>query len=357
MSKIKKSIEIVTSTNKRLSSMSLDSRVEIKAILEKRYSDVRITDVCSVEDLEIMIERKPDLVFLGMKFVPDDSGADATPVWLTERLSEAGIAQTGSGKEASMLEHNKQLAKQRVAERGLSTAESLLLKRGQVYIDQDIGIEYPIFIKPVDGGGGSGINEGSLVHNFAELRSQTTWLIEQFQTDALLETYLPGREFSVGILQKESSLNYHLLPLEIVAPANNSGSRYLSSRIKQADSEETLEIMDHTLKSRISTFALSVFKALGGRDYGRIDIRLDSSDVPHFLEANLLPSLLSNYGNLPKASLMNINLSHEQLILQIASMGMSRSTEHSPAISHSLDEAVDIVLQKLFLRPVVVTEL
>jgi D-alanine-D-alanine ligase len=345
MPKINMSIEIVISTDKRLSSMSFDSRVEIKDILEKRYSDVRITDVNSAREVDDLIVRRPDLVFLGMKFVPDNSRTGASPIWLSERLAEAGIAYTGSGKIASMLEHNKQLAKQQVFKQGLATAASLLLRQGEVYNKQDIEIDYPIFIKPVDGGGGSGINEGSLVHNYDELVLQVTWLTNSLQTDALLESYLPGREFSVGILQEASSGNFHMLPLEIVAPINRAGSRYLSSRIKRADAEQTLEITDKELKSSISVFALRVFEVLGGQDYGRIDIRMDSNGLPHFLEANLLPSLLNNYGNLPKASLMNIGLTHDQLIFQIATLGMAKNTKQLTATDDSLNYLAGASLQ------------
>lgn len=349
MPKISKSIEIVSSTNKKLSSMGLNSRIEIKKILQQHYSDVRITDVCDAEELDGITARKPDLVFLGMKFVPENSHPDSNLIWLSQHLSEAGIAHTGSDKAASMLEHNKQLAKERVTEQGLATAASLLLRQGEYYNEQDITIGYPIFIKPVDGGGGSGINERSLVYDFSELQLQVEWLMNNYQTDALLESYLPGREFSVGILQDSTMATCTALPLEIVAPPNQAGSYFLSSRIKQADTEQTLEIYDAGLKSRLSTFALRIFEVLGGQDYGRIDIRMDSIGTPHFMEANLLPSLLNNYGNLPKASLLNIGLTHEQLILRIASLGMARNIEQPLIMNEELGYIIGPTFQELLV--------
>ncbi len=349
MPKIRKSIEIVISTNKRLSSMSLNSRVEIKHILGKRYTDVRITEVHNTTQLDEVIARQPDLVFLGMKFLMDDSQEVARPIWLSQRLSDAGIAHTGSGRAASILEHNKQLAKQQILGQGLATAASQLIRQGKPLRAQDITIAYPIFIKPVDGGGGSGINDDSLVHNFNELQPQVAWLMANQQTDALLESYLPGREFSVGILQDSSSSRIHALPLEIVAPLNRTGSRFLSSRIKQIDSDKTLKIMDLHLKSRLSAFAVRAFEVLGGQDYGRIDIRMDSNGTPHFLEANLMPSLLNNYGNLPKASLMNIGLRHDKLVLQIAALGMAKNAEPQPVMGDSLGYAAGNRLQELLV--------
>lgn len=346
MPKIHKSIEIVISTNKQLSSMSLASRMEIKRVLEKQYTDVRITDICDTTALDELIARQPDLVFLGMKFLLDDSGS---PVWLSQHLSAAGIAYTGSGKTASALEHNKHLAKQKVSEQGIATAASLLIKQGESYKEEDVTIGYPVFIKPVDGGGGSGINEYSLSHNFSELKLQVAWLMDNYRTDVLLENYLAGREFSVGILQEPYSALVHALPLEIVAPLNQTGSRFLSSRIKRADEEQSLEIIDQGLKSSLSSFALRAFKALGGRGYGRIDIRMNSDGKPHFLEANLLPSLLNNYGNLPKASLMNIGLTHDELILQIAMLGMTNNAQQLPVANSSLGYMTNARLRELLV--------
>lgn len=323
MFKINKSVELVTTTIKSLSSMGCQSRLEAKAALERRYKQVRITDIRDVSDLDAVVARRPDLAFLGMKFIYDNSQPQPKPVWISEYLSANDIAYTGSDENASMLEHNKQLAKQVVAGRGLKTAKSMLIRRGEVYGSHDISISYPIFIKPVDGGGGSGINDRSLVGNFDELKAQVDWLFDGYKTDALLEAYLPGREFSVGILKRRFSDEFQLLPLEIVAPLNQAGSRFLSSRVKQADSEQTLEVTDSSIRHKINQLAIGAFEALGAKDYGRIDIRLDDKGEPHFLEANLLPSLLNNYGNLPKAAWLNLGINHDQLIHRIAELGLA----------------------------------
>ncbi len=327
--------------------MSLNSRAEIKAILEKKYYDVCITEVNSTEDLDKLIARKPDLVFLGMKFAPVSSNAVTGSDWSSQRLTEAGIPYTGSSQAASMLEYDKLLAKEKVSGLGLATAASLLLKQGEIYDKQEITLDYPIFIKPVVGGGSTGINDGSLVHNFDELEQQVRWLMGSFRSDALLESYLPGREFSVGVLQKIGSPDFHLLPIEIVAPLNKFGSRFLSSQIKRTEPHQTLEITDKQLKSSISTFALRIFKALGGQDYGRIDIRMDDNGLAHFLEANLQPSLLNNYGNLPRASLMNIGLTHDQLIFQIAELGLAKNIEQPSVIDNFSNLITGIKLQEL----------
>ena len=73
--------------------------------------------------------------------------------------------------------------------------------------------------------------------------------------------------------------------------------------------------------------ALHVFHALGARDYGRIDIRLDGAGVPHFLEANLMPSILKDYGNFPKACMLNETIGYEESILRIVDLAFERSAD------------------------------
>jgi D-alanine-D-alanine ligase len=99
----------------------------------------------------------------------------------------------------------------------------------------------------------------------------------------------------------------------------------LSAQVKSADTEHHLEVTDTSLKEKINTLAINAFLALGAKDYGRIDVRLDSHGTPHFLEANLLPSLVNGYGNFPKSCLLNNDLEYGPMILTIASLAFMRS--------------------------------
>lgn len=186
-------------------------------------------------------------------------------------------------------------------------------------------LTYPVFIKPTNRGGGAGINAGSLAHNFHQLQTKVQALAATLQADSLIEEYLPGREFSVGILKDADDDRYSIMPIELIAPPDFSGARYLSAKIKSADTERYLAVDDDQLKMKINALAIKAFKTLGARDYGRIDIRLDSNGLPHFLEANLLPSLLNGYGNFPKSCLLNIELEHAPMISRIVNLALLRS--------------------------------
>jgi len=268
------------------------------------------------------------MVFLGMKYVLTDPSlglANPNKIWLSKYLDDHGIAHTGSDHRAVGLECNKELAKQRLADVGLNTARFTVVRIGDNLLERDMLLTYPLFVKPTNRGGGAGIDAGSLVYTFAQLRSKVKSLAARLQCDVLVEEYLPGREFSVGILKRLHTNMYHAMPIELVAPLNVSGARFLSSQIKSADTERNLAVVEPALRTALNDLALDAFHALGARDYGRIDIRLDATGVPHFLEANLLPSLLCDYGNFPKTCMLNIGLGHTDMIMNIIDLAFSRT--------------------------------
>jgi D-alanine-D-alanine ligase len=328
MIKINKHIEIVSSAKSWLSSMSQESREAIFAVLSKHYSSVEITLVNDVSDLEALVARKPDLVFLGMEFVADDrvsSVQEASTIWLSDYLDAHGIAHTGSGKMAHELGRSKPLAKKRVLDAGFKTSPFYVA--GQNETVHDTHLAFPLFVKPTNRGGGRGIDSNSVVHNFDQLQSKVRSIAINLQSDSLIEEYLPGREFSVAILQDENSAELLVMPIELIAPMNERGARLLSGQVKSANSEQALVVTDTIIKSQITALAIDVFYALGARDYGRIDIRLDENNIPHFLEANLIPSLISNYGSFPKACMLNATIDYESMILRIVRLGLMRNLD------------------------------
>jgi D-alanine-D-alanine ligase len=307
-----------------MSQVSCDA---VLAVLAKNFSSVRVSAINNLSDLEYLVERDPDLVFLGMEFIPEDPAMgliDPHKIWLSDYLDARAIAYTGSSQSAHELERNKPLAKQYILNAGLRTPAFCVIKQDRSITGHDILPAFPLFVKPTNRGGGLGIDSESVVRNFDQLRIKVEAIAAKFKTDTLVEEYLPGREFSVAILKDEDSTEFLVMPIELIAPPDSSGVRLLSSQVKSSNSEQVLQVMDEVIKSKITKLALSAFSALGARDYGRIDIRLDAAGMPHFLEANLIPSLISGYGSFPKACMVNIGLNYEPMILRIARLGLNR---------------------------------
>ncbi len=343
MKKIQKHIEIMCSAVPRLNSLTKKSCNAIYDTLARHYQEVGISIVDNLSDIQELVAKQPDLVFIGMKFVPlnPELGVnDPEKVWIMDILDECGIAYTGSSQASHELEYYKHVAKQRVLDAGLMTSPFCVVSQNQSIEQKDVILTYPVFIKPTNRGGGSGIDSNSVAHNFAGIKSKVSSLAAVLRSDSLVEQYLPGREFSVAILKDDCAESYVVMPLELIAPPNKQGLRFLSAQVKAADTESFAEVVDMDIKNRITTLALDVFHALGARDYGRIDIRLDAAGTPHFLEANLIPSLLRDYGNFPKACKLNLGMDYETMLLHIVRLGLA----HSPIF----DEPRELALMPLF---------
>ena len=304
--------------------MSQVSSDSILTVLGRNFASARITIVDNLPDLKALVGRRPDLVFLGMEFVYSDDSS-SSKIWLSDYLEDHEIAYTGSRQAASELGRYKALAKQRVLDIGLKTSAYHVIKQMQLLKRSDLTFDFPMFIKPTKGGGGAGIDSDSVVNNIEQLIAKVLSISIDNQSDSLVEEYLPGREFSVAVLRDELSSRYSVMPLELIAPADENGARLLSGEIKSSNTEQTLEVSDPIVKAEVAELALNVFQALGARDFGRIDIRCDSNGTPHFLEANLIPSLISGYGSFPKACVMNLGLGYESMILSIVRLGLQRS--------------------------------
>jgi D-alanine-D-alanine ligase len=340
MMQIKKRIEIVRSSSTMLSSMSKASCDAIFAVLDKHFRDVGVTIVDDLLDLEALVNRRPDLVFLGMKFIPQVTAtgvAEDSKIWLSDYLSEHGIACTGSPQMAYELERNKPLAKQCVLDAGLSTSPYCVVEREGLLDTEALRLSFPLFVKPTDRGGGSGVDSGSIAHNVEQLNSKVRSVASKLQADSLIEEFLPGREFSVAVLKEEHSAGFIVMPIELVAPPDKAGVRMLSSKVKVSNTEQVLAVTDEVVRTKVVRLALDVFCALGARDYGRIDIRLDASGVPNFLEANLIPSLISGYGSFPKACVLNTGLEFEPMIMQITRLGLARAV-------HDVEDVLEPVM-------------
>lgn len=324
MAKLPLRIEVVRSNLKKLSSMSEVSAQAIVATLKKHYTDVVMINIDTSADLDALLERAPDLAFLGLPSVPSDS-SPVDDLWISDKLETHGITHTGSTKTAHRLGVNKHLAKLQVMESGLQTSPFSIARIKDRAIVDDNSYVYPLFVKPSNKSGGFGVDKYSVVHNLKQLQSKITMVHELQHTDALVEQYLTGREFTVSVIFNKETGKLVAMPLEIIPTKDSNGDRMLSLEVKSSDVEEVIDVTDLNDRSKLIDFAVSVFKSLGARDYGRIDIRYDKDEIPHFLEANLIPSLIEDYGSFPRAYISNLGLTHEDMLLHLVQLALERS--------------------------------
>jgi D-alanine-D-alanine ligase len=207
---------------------------------------------------------------------------------------------------------------------GVNTAPFFLAKPDQFTTSQTIPLSFPLFIKPIYEGGGMGIDSKSVINNFKSYDEKVNDIFNKFKTSALVEKFLNGREFTVGIIGNDHE-NLVAMPIEIIAVSNEAGEKVRGSKVKKADTEKPIYIQDDEIRKNVSELAKTAFKVLGARDYGRIDIRMGKEGIPYFLEANLMPGLSRNYGDLSRSCTINKVMTYEEMILKIVELGLTRA--------------------------------
>jgi D-alanine-D-alanine ligase len=320
-----KHIVVVRSSVFALSSMGQKSSDMIIELLRNYYTHVEERLVNCVDELDAVIALDPDVVFLGAKRIPVSPGSHMT-IWASRYLEQHGITVTGSSAKAIALDFSKPRAKAAIQNAGLATAAFFSATPGQFSSSISLPLPYPLFIKPPETGGGKGIDADSVVRDLAGYTKKVAQIADRFGAEALVETYLPGREFSVAVLQTLETGELMALPIELMTEKNARGDSILGEAVKSADTEHVMRVEDKQTKQAVSTLALAAFKALGGRDYGRIDVRLDENGVPHFLEANLIPGLAHHdfISYFTAACWLNLAMDYQEMILHIVALALQR---------------------------------
>jgi len=191
---------------------------------------------------------------------------------------------------------DKALAKRVVKSFGVPTADFALIERRE---DADrVELPFPLFLKPVAEGSGKGVGAKSKVTNRRELKRVAGELLAQFRQPVLVETFLSGREFTVGILGTGDDASV-LGVSEIVPKAAYVGAGY-GYENKETGWEEKVDIRpaQPAEAEAAGEVALAAWQALRCRDGGRVDIRCDAAGQPHFIEVNPLAGIRPGYSDL-----------------------------------------------------------
>jgi D-alanine-D-alanine ligase len=199
-------------------------------------------------------------------------------------------------------------------------------------IESEAGIEglaqatdtFPIFLKPVQEGSSKGITERNLVRTRDELEAQARFLLETYRQPVIAEAFLPGAEFTCGVLGNGDdarvlplvAINFGSLPDGAVPIYGYEAKWIWDTPSDPLDIFECPARIDARLQTAIEDVVLRAYRVLGCRDWSRIDVRLDAAGVPNIVEVNPLPGILPNPEDnscLPKAA-RAAGLSYDQLI-------------------------------------------
>ena len=290
---------------------------KVLKILSKRYENVLITEINSEEDLESLVKRKPDLVFSGVKYFSFNN----KNIWLNDYLEIFEIPYIASSKAALDNESDKNKAKKIMQKNNIKTADFFITNPGEYLKESSIPIKFPLFIKPVTGGDSRGVDKNSLVFNFEDFTTKVLDIKINQNSPSLVETYLSGKEYSVGIFEDSIDGSLRAMPIEIIVKKNIDGHCILDFDVKKNDEESVILVSDIVVFDKLSKLAKDSFKALGGKSLGRIDIKMNHLGVPYFIEANLMPGLRKGY--FYRSCVLNLDMNYDDMILSIANTGLS----------------------------------
>ncbi|WP_041230125.1 D-alanine--D-alanine ligase [Deferribacteres bacterium DY0037] len=238
-------------------------------------------------------------------------------------LDAYGINYTFSDPLAISLTLHKGMAKHILKGCGVATADFAVVNNlGDI---DSINLGFPLFAKPAAEGTGKGISDRSIVWNSADLKRVCTELLVRYSQPVLVEKLLEGREFTVGIIGSGSEA-VSVGVMEIL-PRNKEGIFVYSYENK----ENCESLLDYSLvygdtADRCADVALRAYRALGCRDAGRVDVRLDGDGIANVIELNPLPGLHPTHSDLPMIW-TKAGMSYRQLICSIAAKAKAR-VEH-----------------------------
>jgi len=301
-----------------------DSPKTLQAIREAIASwGHEVVDLEATQDLPLVLASTPvDVVFNIAEGFKGRSRESQVPS-LLELLD---IPYTGSDPSALSVSLDKALAKRMVRTHGILTPDYLVLNTGKERLPREL--QFPLLLKPVAEGTSKGVTKKSIVRDEVELREVARELIGKYRQPALVESYIAGREFTIGLLGERRPRV--LPPMEIVFLDATDPTPIYSFEMKQDWNDKIRYEVPAKLTprelDRLEKAARECFTALGCRDVARLDFRMDPEGRIYFIEANPLPGLTPGWSDLVLIA-QAAGIEYRGLIGEILSFAIRRYQE------------------------------
>ena len=239
-------------------------------------------------------------------------------------LELLGITYTGSDAAALAVTLDKGLAKRIVRAAGIATPQWVVVAPGR---PAPTDLSFPVIVKPNAEGSSKGIDRTAVARDQPELDEAVATLHARFHASAIVEEFLVGREFTVGILGDVKPV---ALPIMEIGFDATAGELPIYTYAHKIETEGGVHFdvpakVDDALGERIRQLALDSFDVLGCRDVARVDVRLDAAGDPNFIECNPLPGLSPGYSDLCVAAAA-AGMDHGALIARILAPALRRLT-------------------------------
>jgi len=272
-----------------------------------------------------------DLVF---NLTESFAGDDTKDMNVAAYLDLLGIPYTGAGPHASVLAQDKAIAKKMFAFHGVKTPYFATSYRGRVEHAHDIS--FPMIVKPVSEDGSIGIDSDAVVTSVKELMERVEFIQNEFDSAALIEEYIEGREIYAAILGSyETAKTLPLVELDL-SKLPEGTPRIASYDVKFEKDTQAHKLtkshlvtdLDEETVAHLQETGLAAYQAVKLRDYGRIDMRLTPKGEVYVIEANPNPWLSSKHEFVMAAKAAG--RSYTDLIEEIVELAMQRYVSREP---------------------------
>jgi D-alanine-D-alanine ligase len=280
--------------------VSLRSGAQVAEALRSLGHDVMQLDPA---EKNWKLPSKTDVVFLALH---GTYGEDGT---VQSELEQLGMPYTGCDPEASRIGFDKVLTKQCCVSAGVPTPRFTLVESAGA--SWPMGWNPPVVLKPARQGSSVGLQFVDRVSDWSAALAESL----RHDTQVLVEEKIVGRECTVGILGEET------LPLVEVRP--KTGIYDYETKYTSGTTEYLCPApLDEQVTARIQSAAMAAFKAIGGRDYSRVDVILRPDGQPVVLEVNTLPGMTET-SLLPKAAAA-AGISYSELCQRMVDLALQR---------------------------------
>ncbi len=304
----------------------MEWKTEFDVVQTLRYMGHEATPVGASDDLskirDAITELRPHICF---NLLEEFHGVGTYDQHIVSYLELCKQHYTGCNPRGLMLSHDKYLAKKIMTYHRISTPRFTVIPRGK-RVRYRGKLEYPLLVKSVIEDASLGISESSLVHDEEGLNRQVAYLHETLRSDALVEEYIAGREFYVGVLGNQ---RLKVLPIwEMKFTKAPKKPTIATAKVKwDAATQERLGVetnaaeLPDELRARIIALCKRVYKALDLSGYARIDLRCNAEGKVYVLEANPNPNL--SFGEDFAESADSDGIEYEELLARILNLGLS----------------------------------
>jgi D-alanine-D-alanine ligase len=284
-----------------------------------------------------LLELEPDCAFNLCESLVGDARLESAVPLVLELL---GLPFTGSAPEVLSLALRKDRVKQRLEAAGIPTPQGRVMTGPADPCD----LAFPLIVKPVREDGSAGISHASVVHDAEQLARTVGAVVEQFRQPCLVEEYIDGREMNVAMLGHPtprvlplSEIDFSGLP-EGVPRIVSYDAKWTSGSVDDLGTVPVLHpSLPNTVAARVRRAAADAFRAVGVRDYGRVDVRLSAAGLPYVVDVNPNCDLSPSAGMARAAAAVGIDYAALAGLLVRYALRRRRSATPSQAMGLDAD--------------------